>query len=365
MLNQIGTVQITGKADNGVIYINAQDKITANAANIDNNAQNGETILTAKDIELGTVTLSHKEKFGEISDKNHRIVETMQEVGTNVHGNGDIKIIANSGSLKGTAVNVDSTNGTATLYGEKSVEIKDGRQTLFLDEGYETKSRGILSSKTTTAHIQRNDDEAIASNITGNNVAIQSKGDIRLTGTNAVSDNGTVVYSENGDIKIQPAKNYYATEEEIQTKKSGLTASFKNGVFSAGYEKRKEYTDDNNTQQTALISQVGSLQGDTQIIAKGGTVATQAAYIDGKNVDIYGKDGVEISSLELTNTQDYYNQVDKSGFSLNVNVKSLGDNLKKATKQAVKMASPSYMAYENVKNKKDAYEQNKGDGAKG
>ncbi|MBR1375149.1 MAG: hypothetical protein IJ566_03605, partial [Cardiobacteriaceae bacterium] len=41
------------------------------------------------------------------------------------------------------------------------------------------------------------------------------------------------------------------------------------------------------------------------------------------------------------------------------------DNLKKATKQAVKMASPSYMAYENVKNKKDAYEQNKGDGAKG
>ncbi|MBQ9724970.1 MAG: S-layer family protein, partial [Neisseriaceae bacterium] len=74
VLNQIGTVQITGKADNGVIYINAKDKITANAANIENNAKNGETVLTAKDIELGTVTLSHKEKFGEISDKNHRIV---------------------------------------------------------------------------------------------------------------------------------------------------------------------------------------------------------------------------------------------------------------------------------------------------
>ncbi|MBR1818974.1 MAG: hemagglutinin repeat-containing protein, partial [Neisseriaceae bacterium] len=71
------------------------------------------------------------------------------------------------------------------------------------------------------------------------------------------------------------------------------------------------------------------------------------------------------NNTPMTNTQDYYNQVDKSGFSLNVNVKSLGDNLKKATKQAVKMASPSYMAYEKAKNKKDAYEQNKGDGAKG
>ncbi|MBQ9724669.1 MAG: hemagglutinin repeat-containing protein, partial [Neisseriaceae bacterium] len=149
-------------------------------------------------------------------------MESMQEVGTNVHGNGDIKIIANSGSLKATAVNVDSTNGTATLYGEKSVDIRDGRQTLFLDEGYETKSRGILSSKTTTAHIQRIDDEAIASNITGNNVAIQSKGDIRLTGTNAVSDNGTVVYSANGDIKVQAAKNFYNTQEEKTVKKSGL-----------------------------------------------------------------------------------------------------------------------------------------------
>ncbi|MBQ9725688.1 MAG: hypothetical protein IJV56_10205, partial [Neisseriaceae bacterium] len=189
VLNQIGTVQVTGKADNGVIYINAQDKISTNAANIENNAKNGETVLTAKDIELGTVTLSHKEKFGEISDKNHRIVESMQEVGTNVHGNGDIKIIANSGSLKGTAVNVDSTNGTATLYGEKSVDIKDGRHTLFLDEGYETKSRGILSSKSEDRHYISNSDEAVTGFIGGNQVLIQGKGDVTVRGTDLVAVN--------------------------------------------------------------------------------------------------------------------------------------------------------------------------------
>ncbi|MBQ9619517.1 MAG: hemagglutinin repeat-containing protein, partial [Neisseriaceae bacterium] len=324
-----------------LILINAQDKITTNAANIENNAQNGQTVLTAKDIELGTITLAHKEKFGEATDKNHRIVETTQEVGSNIQGAGDIKIIAND-TLTGTAVNINSQNGTTTLYGKNSVDIKEGRQTLDLDEGYESKSKGLLSSKTTTARIVRHDDEAIHSNITGKNaVIIGSRGDVNIVGANIVSGDEsdipqdisgslnkqgmsnaqnnaqnkpkTVIYSENGDVNIQAAQNFYNTEEERTVKKSGLLGTGGIG-FTIGQQKTKTESDN-----TALIhsgSMVGSLGGDTQIYAgqNYSQVGSTVSSVGGETT--ISADKVDIVAAQNRNEDKYKQTFEQKGLTI-------------------------------------------------
>ncbi|MBQ9724203.1 MAG: S-layer family protein, partial [Neisseriaceae bacterium] len=312
VLNQVAQIKLTDKNDNGLILINADDKLTTKAAHIENNAQNGQTVLTAKEIDLGTITLAHKEKFGEATDKNHRIVETTQEVGSNIQGKGDIKIVA-SDKLTGTALNVDSQNGKAVLYGENSVDIKEGRQTLYLDEAYESKDKGLLSSKTTTAHIQRNDNEAIHSNITGDKVEISSKGDITLTGTNAVSDSGTVVYSENGDISIQAAQNFYNTEEERTVKKSGLLGTGGIG-FTVG--KQKSITESDNTALIHSGSMVGSLGGDTSIYAGGNyeQIGSNVVSMFG-DVDISAKD-IQVKSAENKIGSNFKQKQEQSGLTI-------------------------------------------------
>ncbi|MBO7380636.1 MAG: hemagglutinin repeat-containing protein, partial [Neisseriaceae bacterium] len=313
-LNQIAQIKLTGKNADGLILINAQDKITTNAVNIENNAQNGQTVLTAKDIDLGTITLVHKEKFGEVTDKNHRIVETTQEVGSNIQGAGDIKIIAND-TLTGTAVNINSQNGTVLLYGENSVDIKEGRQTLDLDEAIKHKESGIVSSKTTSDHIVRHDDEALHSNITGNQVAIQSKGDIDLTGTNAVSDNGTLVYSENGNININAAENRYYSESEHQVKKSGLLGTGGIGI-TIGTQKTQT-----NADNTAIIhsgSQIGSLKGDTTIYAGEQYTQTGSTVLSAGGETTISGSQVDIKAAQNKNEDKYRQRFEQKGITVSV-----------------------------------------------
>ncbi|MBR6026477.1 MAG: hemagglutinin repeat-containing protein, partial [Neisseriaceae bacterium] len=291
IINKVGKLEITGNNNNGIIYLNAENKLTTKAANIQNNSIGGRTLIKGGEIDLGTITTSHKEKFGEATDKNHRIVESTTENGTNINGIGDIQIIASKGKLNGSAVNINSENGTTILYGKDGVNIKEGRKTIYLDEAYKTKSKGLLSSKTTNYQIQRNDDLAVNSNITGNKVLIQSAKDIDLTGTNAVSDSGTVVYSENGDVKINAAKNFYNIEEERKVKKSGLLGTGGIG-FTIGQQKTK--TENDNAALIHSGSMVGSLNGDTTIYAGknysqvGSTVssANGKTTISGSQVDI-------------------------------------------------------------------------------
>ncbi|MBR7002155.1 MAG: hemagglutinin repeat-containing protein, partial [Neisseriaceae bacterium] len=317
VINKIGKLELTGNNENGVIYVNADNKLSTKATDIQNNSVSGKTLIMGGEIELATIKTSHNEKFGEATDKNHRIVKTTEEVGTNITGIGDIQVIATNGKLIGTAVNIDSENGKTSIYGKDGIDIKEGRKTLYLDEAYKTKSHGLLSSKTTNYHIQRNDDLAINSNITGKEVLIQSQQDIALTGTNAVSDNGTVIYSENGDVKIKAAGNFYNTEEEKTVKKSGLLGTGGIG-FTIGQQKTKTESDN-----TALIhsgSMVGSLNGDTTIFAGKNyeQVGSTVSAANGETV-ISGSQ-VDIKAAENKNEDKYKQTFEQKGLTIALNV---------------------------------------------
>ncbi|MBQ9725523.1 MAG: hemagglutinin repeat-containing protein, partial [Neisseriaceae bacterium] len=174
----------------------------------------------------------------------------------------------------------------------------------------------------------------IASNITGNNVAIQSKGDITLTGTNAVSDNGTVVYSENGDIKVHAAKNFYNTQEEKTVKKSGLLGTGGIG-FTIGQQKTKSESDN-----TALIhsgSMIGSLNGDTTIYAGKNyeQVGSDVVSMFG-DVDVSAKD-IQVKSAENKISSNFKQKYEQSGLTIALTggVISMAESVANHTKAVV------------------------------
>ncbi|MBR7002884.1 MAG: hemagglutinin repeat-containing protein, partial [Neisseriaceae bacterium] len=314
-IDKRATIKLTGKNNNGIIYIDGEDKLNSKAAKISNTSQGGNTTISGGEIELGTVTTSHNETFGEATDKNHRIVKTTEEIGTNINTAGNINVIAHSGRLNGTAVNINSKDGTALLYGKNGIAINEGRQTIKLDEAYQSKSKNLLSKKTNNYQIQRDDNLAINSNITGNKVIIQSQKDIDLTGTNAVSDNGTVIYSENGDVKINAAKNYYNREEERKVKKSGILGTGGIG-FTIGKQKNK--TENDNAALIHSGSMIGSINGDTNIYAGKDYIQTGSTVSSINGETIISGSKVDIKAAQNRNEDKYKQTFKQTGLTVSL-----------------------------------------------
>ncbi|MBR5675968.1 MAG: hemagglutinin repeat-containing protein, partial [Neisseriaceae bacterium] len=362
-IDKRATIKLTGKNNNGIIYIDGEDKLNSKAANISNTSQGGNTTISGGEIELGTVTTSHNETFGEATDKNHRIVKTTEEIGTNITGIGDIQVIAKKGKLTGTAVNIDSENGKTSLYGKDGIDIKEGRKTLYLDEAYKTKSHGLLSSKTTNYQIQRNDDLAVSGFIGGaNGVLISGGGDISIKGTDLISatniipadstlladsfisksagnnhidnNDGVIVYSENGEVDISSAQNYYQTNEYKNTRKSGILGTG-NGVMFGSI---KEKNTDNHKSVETVGNQMGSTNGQVQVYAGGGVANVSGMEIIAPDGGfIKGKDGAIAQAL--VDTYDAVSKTEKDSSGLFIGVKGDLVNAAQTVKNSVDRAS--------------------------
>jgi hypothetical protein len=132
-------------------------------------------------------------------------------------------------------------------------------------------SSGFLSKKTTQERFNSESDNAISSNLEGNTVSIQAGNDIRLTGTNAVSDRGTQL-TAGGDIDILAAQNTSSESSSTQVKKSGL---FSNG--GASFTVGKQQTDDSNAKTSLILAATSVRLMVTSLLMLDATINRQAA----------------------------------------------------------------------------------------
>ncbi|WP_439328542.1 hemagglutinin repeat-containing protein, partial [Lonepinella sp. BR2357] len=99
--------------------------------------------------------------------------------------------------------------------------------------------------------------------ISGENVSIFSENkSVNINGSNVVANQSLRIQAKNG-VNITADSNRYYEENYQQKTKSGLMSSGGIG-FTVG--KKQEDVDTDNTQYSAVGSQVGSLHGNTQII---------------------------------------------------------------------------------------------------
>lgn len=273
-----GQVDANGKALT-TLAINATNDVTFNAGILNN--QGGNTQIVSKEGNVAFNVINTGNEIRAIGDANNYYIDGQsQDIGSRVSSYGDLDIAAKN--VSGTAATLTSDSGNTSIYAKNDVTFKEGRATSEFSTANKMTSRGFLSKKTTQERFDSQSDNAITSNIEGNQVAIQAGNNISLTGTNVISDKGTSL-TAGGDIDIIAAQNTSSESAFSQTKKSGLFGSDGGMGFTIG----KQQTDETNA-QTALTntaSNIAAIDGNIIINAGGSYQQTGSNLIAGMGAD--------------------------------------------------------------------------------
>ena len=151
---------------------------------------------------------------------------------------------------------------------------------------YHSKVSGVLSSKTTDIYDYSNQNTVVGSSISVGELAISSKKDTNIRGSNVVADNDVNVKT-GGNLNIGSAEQTSESEYIKSVKKSGILSGGGLG-FTIGKEKQKDQYANQNTEQVG--STVGSVKGNVNLDAD------KAANVKGSTV-VAGKD-ITLNTME-------------------------------------------------------------------
>ncbi|WP_353167006.1 hemagglutinin repeat-containing protein [Acinetobacter sp.] len=276
------------------------------------NANGGTVLQTAGDVKLETLQTERVNNSYK-NNKNYDFSTTQAEVGNQIASKSNLTITGKNIDITGSQIS--SEQGRTTLSADEQLNIQEGRARSTVEHADEVKKKSFLSSKTTQTYRKDKADEAIASTVEGQEVILDAK-NIKIQGSDIVSDELTQIQAKE-NVSITGAENSYLNYEDKKVKKSGLMSSGGIG-FSLG--SKKERTEQEQTKHTNTGSSVGSLNGNTNIIAgktyqqTGSTVSSQKG-----DVNILAQQ-VNIEAAKEQSTRDYKYEMEQKGLTLAVNV---------------------------------------------
>ena len=153
----------------------------------------------------------------------------------------------------------------------------------------------MLSSKTTDIYDYSKQNTVVSSSVSAGEIAISSKKDTNITGSNVVADNDVSVKT-GGNLNIGSAEQ---TSEYIKSvKKSGVFAGGGLG-FTIGKEKQKDQYANQNTEQVG--STVGSVKDNVNLDADKAANVKGSTVVAGKDINITGE------NVSIENSNSVYN----------------------------------------------------------
>ena len=188
-----------------------------------------------------------------------------------------------------------------------NINIQEARYKEQLSSGSKSKSRGLTSSTTEVYRHKHDYDVAEASNLDVDKINIHStKGNITIQGSNVAAGNGLTVKAKN--IDIREAENRVYSDDYYSKKKSGMLG----GGIGVTFGSQKQTTESDQTKLYAQGSQVGSLSGNTTMIAENTytQTASKVSAIKDGDVNILAKK-VDIKAADdkyETNTKQTFEQ---------------------------------------------------------
>ena len=273
-------------------------------------------ILSAKnDVELnakGDVNLTAgKDLYSEESEvgnrggsyynHNKQVDEAVK--GTTIAAKNDISIASgNDINIKGS--NVASEAGKADLAAENNINIANETEYHERLHEYHSKVSGLLSSKTTDIYDYSKQNTVVGSNVSAGELAMSSKKDTNITGSNVVADNDVNVKT-GGNLNIGSAEQTSESEYIKSVKKSGVFAGGGLG-FTIGKEKQKDQYANQNTEQVG--STVGSVKGNVNLDADKAANVKGSTVVAGKDINITGE------NVSIENSNSIYNAQEKHEF---------------------------------------------------
>ncbi|WP_228270355.1 hemagglutinin repeat-containing protein [Acinetobacter colistiniresistens] len=275
--------------------------------------ENGSSLIkTQGNLNIGTIQ-TELNNHGYADADNYNFDKKQRDIGSVIKSQGDTRLQAENIQVKGSQIS--SEQGSSILSAQQQLDIVEGRNRSDVEQGYKIESKGVLSRSTEQGQLRIQSDEAIASTIDGKKVVLDAK-NIKIQGSEVVSDELTQIQAKE-NIEIKGAENSYLNINNTQTKKSGLMSS---GGLGVSIGSKKEKTEQEQTQHTNSGSMVGSLNGNTNIVAgknyqqTGSTVSSQQG-----DVNILAQQ-VTIEAAKEKSTSQYKHEMEQKGLTLAVNV---------------------------------------------
>ena len=238
---------------------------------------------------------------GSYYNHNKQVDEAVK--GTTIAAKNDISIASGKDiNIKGS--NVASEAGKADLIAENNINIAN--ETEYHERLHEehNKVSGLLSSKTTDIYDYSRQNTVVGSNVSAGEIAISSKKDTNITGSNVVADNDVSVKT-GGNLNIGSAEQTSASEYRKAIKKSGVFAGGGLG-FTIGKEKQKDQYANQNIEQVG--STVGSVKGNVNLDADKAANVKGSTVVAGKDINITGE------NVKIENSNSVYNAQEKHEF---------------------------------------------------
>lgn len=320
-------------------------------------------ILSAKnDVELnakGDVNLTAvKDLYSEESEvgkrgssyynHNKQVDEAVK--GTTIAAKNDISIASGKDiNIKGS--NVASEAGKADLTAENNINIANETEYHERLHEYHSKVSGVLSSKTTDIYDYSKQNTVVSSNVSAGELAISSKKDTNITGSNVVADNDVSVKT-GGNLNIGSAEQTSESGYRKSVKKSGVFAGGGLG-FTIGKEKQKDQYANQNTEQVG--STVGSVKGNVNLDADKAANVKGSTVVAGKDINITGENVSIENSNSIYNAQEKH-EFKRTGLSVSVGggYVDVVNNAANSVKHATEVEDKRLGALVAVKGYKDA-----------
>ena len=292
-------VMVTGK--DGKISIQSNGDITVKAANV---KSTGTIDVNAKGkLLVGTEKQSSKEHY-DFSDNHHYHLDKEGEVGSVIGGKDGVRLVGQTEATLRQA-EVTSANGKVMVASKGDVRIEEGRYIEHLDTRNKQKSRGAFTSVTEEYKHKHNYDLSKGSEIDGKSVVIYSQdGNVTVQGSNVVGENSLTVQAKNIDIK--EAENKVYSDDFHSKKKSGVLGG---GGLGVTFGAQKQTLESDKTKFYAQGSQVGSLNGNTTLIAENDYTQT-ASHVSAVNGDV----NIQAKKVDIKAADDKYEMHTKQTF---------------------------------------------------
>jgi len=301
-INRVGAINVGEKNNPGQLLLQATEDITFKGAQI--NVKGNADIQAGNTLNVGTVETENKQYFVKDSNNYYKLNQN-NEIGSEFNIEGDARFVGkNAIEMRGASA---VSNGTMSVLSEGDINIHESRQQERLSEATKWTKRGVFQSKGETRRHNHNYDIAEGSTLDADKIYIHSNnGNVSIQGSNAVAENGLVIKANN--IDIHEAENRVYSDDYYSKKKSGMLG----GGIGVTFGSQKQTTESDQTKLYAQGSQVGSLSGNTTMIAENTytQTASKVSAIKDGDVNILAKK-VDIKAADdkyETNTKQKFEQ---------------------------------------------------------
>ena len=313
---------------------------------VDLNAKGDVNLTAVKDL------YSEESEVGKRGSSYYNHNKQVDEVvkGTTIAAKNDVSIASGKDiNIKGS--NVASEAGKADLVAKNNINIAN--ETEYHERLHEehNKVSGLLSSKTTDIYDYSKQNTVVGSNVSAGEIAISSKKDTNITGSNVVADNDVNVKT-GGNLNIGSAEQTSESEYRKSVKKSGVFAGGGLG-FTIGKEKQKDQYANQNVEQVG--STVGSVKGSVKLDADKVANVKGSSVVAGKNINITGENVSIENSNSVYNAQEKH-EFKRTGLSVSVggNYVDVANNVANSVKHAADVEDKRLGALVAVKGYKGA-----------